>query len=321
MSDEAAENIHNPVLEAEITDCFRDVPAGIIVDATIGMGGHTERILESRNDIQVIGIDQDIEAIELASGRLKKFGDRVQIQHSNFAKIDDVLKAARTAKVSGIVADLGISSLQIDSTERGFSFRFDAPLDMRMDPSSNSPTAAELLAELSRDEIADIIYRFGEERFSRRIAGAITARREKGQPVQTARELARLIEGCVPRSRKERIHPATRTFQALRIAVNDELRSLEKFLKDAAGYIAENGKLVVITFHSLEDRIVKNAFLKFSGKCFCPPKIPQCVCGAKREFEILSRRPIIPGETEITQNPRARSAKLRIVRKLAVTNN
>lgn len=321
MSDETAENIHRPVLATEITEHFRDVPSGVIVDATIGIGGHTEQILESRDDIRVIGIDQDIEAINLATGRLKKFGDRVRIQHSNFAKIGKVLEAAQAGKVSGIVADLGISSLQLDSTVRGFSFRYDAPLDMRMDRGSQSATAEQLLTELSRVEIADIIYRFGEERFSRRIAAAIVARREKGRPVKTARELAQLIEGCVPRSRKEKIHPATRTFQALRIAVNDELGSLEKFLKDSAGYITEKGKLALITFHSLEDRIVKNAFLSFSGKCFCPPKIPQCVCGAKREFEILTRRPIVPGEIEIRQNPRARSAKLRVVRRLAEADN
>lgn len=321
MSDECTENIHLPVLAAEITEAFRDVPAGVIVDATIGMGGHTAGILESRDDIRVIGIDQDREAIKLASRNLKKFGDRVKIQHSNFGEIRAVLKEAGVGKVSGIVADLGVSSLQMDSAERGFSFKYDAELDMRMDPDSGAPTAAELLGRLSQGELANLIYRFGEERFSRRVASAIVENRDKGQPVKTARELARLIESRAPRSGREKIHPATRTFQALRIAVNNELGCLEKFLSEAADLVAVDGKMAIITFHSLEDRIVKNAFLKYSGKCFCPPRIPKCVCGARRRFEVLTRKPIVPSEAEIRRNPRARSSKLRIVQKIAESNN
>lgn len=316
MSDETAEIIHKPVLGAEITQIFGDVPPGIIVDATIGLGGHSEAILESRGDVSVLGIDQDAAAIELASGRLAKFGERVDIRHSNFREIRGVLNCAGIGKVAGIVADLGISSLQIDSPERGFSFRYDAPLDMRMNPDAGNPTAADLLAELSQSEIADLIYKFGEERFSRRIAAGIVARREQGKPIRTARDLAGLIERRVPRSRKEGIHPATRTFQALRIAVNDELGSLEGFVTGAADLLAADGKLAIITFHSLEDRVVKNAFLKLSGRCFCPPKIPQCVCGAKQTVEILTRKPITPGDEEVRQNPRSRSAKLRVARKL-----
>ena len=311
-----AENLHRSVLLEEAVEILNASSGGTFVDATLGMGGHTERILDLSPATRVIALDQDEEAIAIARKRLDKYGDRVEIVHSNFSRLKTVLADAGIESVSGVLADLGVSSLQLDSETRGFSFRFDAPLDMRMDPSSDEPTAAELLATLPEVEIANIIYRYGEERFSRRIARRIVERREGGDPVETTRQLAELIERTVRRSPKDKIHPATRTFQALRIAVNREMETLEQFLTDAMQVLKTDGRLAIITFHSLEDRIVKQSFHKMAGRCSCPPRIPQCVCGAKKVVEILTRKPMIPGEAEIAANARSRSAKLRAVRKI-----
>jgi len=316
MSDESPENIHAPVLLHETIDLLNARRGGVFVDATLGLGGHTAAILEANKLNTVLAFDQDEEAIELARTRLKTHEDRLTIFHSNFAEIKSVLANASIEKVEGILADLGVSSLQLDRGERGFSFRIDAPLDMRMDPTSGDPTAAELLTELSETEIANIIYQLGEERLSRRIARRIVERREKGTPVTTTGELARLIERSVPRNPKHKIHPATRTFQALRIAVNRELEVLERFVTGAVDILKTEGRLAIITFHSLEDRIVKQAFQKLSGKCSCPPRIPRCVCGAKKEVKILTRKPITPSDAEKDENPRSRSAKLRVVEKI-----
>jgi 16S rRNA (cytosine1402-N4)-methyltransferase len=266
----------------------------------------------------VIGIDQDDDALDKARERLTRFGDRVTFIHSNFSEIGSVVRDAGVEAGEGVIADLGVSSLQLDSTERGFSFRFDAQLDMRMDTTSGMPTAAELLATLPEIEIANIIYQYGEERFSRRIARRIVEKRAAGTPIETTHELVALIERSVRRNPKDKIHPATRTFQALRIAVNDELKALEKFIVEAIDILKTDGRLTIITFHSLEDRIVKRAFQKMSGKCFCPPRIPQCVCGAIKVVEILTRKPIVPGEEELADNVRSRSAKLRAVRKIEI---
>jgi 16S rRNA (cytosine1402-N4)-methyltransferase len=287
------------------------MPGDVFVDATLGLGGHTQALLETEATLRVIGIDQDVEAMKLAKERLKQFGDRVEFRQGNFA---DIRKLADSA--DGILADLGVSSLQFDSETRGFSFRFDAPLDMRMDAEGDDETAAELLERLSEEEIANIIYGYGEERFSRRIARRIVERRSSGSPVRTTKELAELVERSVPRKPKDKIHPATKTFQALRIAVNRELEVLEGFLKDSIDLLRPNGRLAVISFHSLEDRMVKQAFLKASGKCQCPPRIPQCICGAAKQVEILTKKPITAGDDELDVNPRSRSAKLRAVRKL-----
>lgn len=310
MSDE--QNIHISVLLAESIDLL-DPGAGNYVDCTLGLGGHSEAILERSEDAQVIGIDQDRQAIEGATSRLSRYGKRFRAIHANFADIRQVV----TEPVDGIIADLGVSSLQFDSETRGFSFRFDAPLDMRMDANADIPTAADLLATLSQDEIANIIYEFGGERFSRRIARRIVEKRERGERVRTTKELAELVERAVPRNPKLKIHPATRTFQALRIAVNDEIGILANFLEDAIALLKDNGRLAVITFHSLEDRVVKQTFAKWSGKCSCPPRIPQCMCGAIKAVEILTKKPITPSAEEIEENPRSRSAKLRGVRKLS----
>ena len=310
-----AENLHKSVLLDETVRMLAPAADEIFADCTLGMGGHTEAILEASEAVRVIGIDQDTEAIRLASERLKPFGERVKIFHANFAEIKTVLAEAGVQKVNGVLADLGVSSLQFDDAKRGFSFRFDAPLDMRMDAASDYETAAELLERLSEEEIADLIYKYGEERMSRRIARRIVWKREIGEPVKTTRELAETVEKAVGRKPKDKIHPATRTFQALRIAVNREIEILEEFIGDAVDCLKTGGRLAVITFHSLEDRVVKQTFQRLSGKCECPPRLPQCVCGARQEIEILTRKPIVPLESETADNPRARSAKLRVCSK------
>jgi 16S rRNA (cytosine1402-N4)-methyltransferase len=308
MTEKVAENLHKSVLLAECLQYLLPKKNGVFIDATLGMGGHTEAILQKK--AKVIGIDQDSEAIELAKVRLASFGDNFRVVKANFSEI----KQATDEKVDGILADLGVSSLQFDSETRGFSFRFDAPLDMRMDANSEDETAAELLERLSEFDIAKIIYEYGEEKFSRKIARRIVEKRESGEPIKTTKELANLVAKSV--YTKEKIHPATRTFQALRIAVNHELDILQQFINDSVDILKPNGRLAIISFHSLEDRIIKQTFQKLSGKCFCPPRFPQCVCGANKQVEILTRKPIVPSELEINENPRARSAKLRVIQKI-----
>lgn len=316
MPPKQIEKIHKSVLLSESLELLRPQAGEIFVDATLGLGGHAEAILETA-DTRLIGIDQDAEAIEFARTRLGRFGEKVRIFHANFAGVKDVLKIAGVQTVNGVLADLGVSSLQFDSGERGFSFRFDAPLDMRMNAAPETETAAELLARLSETEIADLIYNYGEERASRRIARRIVWKRELGEPVRTTRELAETVEKAIGRGKsKDKIHPATRTFQALRIAVNREIEILEQFIYDAVDILKTGGKLAVITFHSLEDRVVKQTFQKLTGKCSCPPRLPLCVCGAEKKIEILTRKPVLPSAIETSENPRARSAKLRVCQKI-----
>jgi 16S rRNA (cytosine1402-N4)-methyltransferase len=307
---------HKSVLLDEVVGFIEPADEMTVVDATLGLGGHSERILETFDNARVIGIDQDEAALKIAGERLDRFGDRFGSVHSNFSSIKDVIEAFKVGRVDSIIADLGVSSMQLDDSERGFSFRFDAPLDMRMN-SSAGQTAAELLDTLSEEEIADLIYKYGEERKSRKIARWIVNRRNEKRPVTTTADLADLVQRAVGRSPKAKIHPATRTFQALRIAVNDELGILERFIKDSVDLLKNEGRLCIITFHSLEDRIVKQTFQKLSGRCFCPPRIPRCVCGAEKRVEILTRRPVIPTEAEMNENPRSRSAKLRVCKRLA----
>ncbi len=310
------ENIHRSVLLAETIKVLKPQAGETFVDATLGLGGHAEKILADSDETRIFGIDQDAQAIAIARQRLGRFGDRIKIFHRNFSEIKRVLADAKVERVDGIIADLGVSSLQFDSAERGFSFRFDAPLDMRMNAEDDTETAADLLATLSEFEIARIIYEYGEERKSRRIASRIVWKRERGEPIETTKQLADTVEKAIGRGKQDKTHPATKTFQALRIAVNGELEILERFIRDAADVLKKDGRLAVITFHSLEDRIVKQTFQKLAGKCFCPPRLPQCACGAKREVEILTRKPIVPSEPELEENPRARSAKLRACLKI-----
>ena len=305
---------HRPVLLRETIESLAVERGGLFVDCTVGLGGHSEAILQTSPDAQVLGIDRDEEALTAARERLAEFGGRFRAVRADFRELMRVLATAEVKAVRGILADLGVSSLQLDSPSRGFSFRHEAPLDMRMDMSSGE-TAAELLGRLSEVEIARLIFEYGEERHSRRIARRIVERREAGEPVTSTTELAKLVERAIG-GKKRRIHPATRTFQALRIAVNRELEGLDQFVADAFDALEPHGRLAVISFHSLEDRIIKRTLLKLSGRCQCPPRLPQCVCGARQAVEILTRRPLTATEDEIAENPRARSAKLRIAAKL-----
>jgi len=301
---------HRPVLLRETIELLAAERGGLFVDCTVGLGGHSEAILQASPDAQVLGIDRDEEALGLATERLAQYGSRFRAVHADFRELTRVLATAKVRQVRGVLADLGVSSLQLDSPSRGFSFRHEAPLDMRMDV-SRGETAAELLGRLSEVEIARIIFEYGEERRSRRIARWIVERRERGEPVRTTTDLAELVERAVGRDKKRRIHPATRTFQALRIAVNGELENLDHFLVQAVDHLEQAGRLAVISFQSLEDRIVKRTLLKLSGRCQCPPRLPQCMCGAAKQVSLLTRRAIVPSEEEIEENPRSRSAKLR----------
>lgn len=314
--------IHRPVMPVESLAYLDAGKGGLFIDATLGLGGHTELILQASPDnpaTRVIGFDRDAEAIDLARQRLAQFGGRFEAVHYDYRQVKTVLLEKGIGSVAGVLADLGVSSFQFDTPERGFSFRFsgseaESPLDMRMDR-SQGVTAAELANRLSERELADIIFEYGEERASRRIARLIVAERAKAA-ITTTRQLADLVVRAVHQPGHWKIHPATRTFQALRIAVNRELEGLDKFVADAVDVLEPGGRLVVITFHSLEDRIIKQSFKFQSGQCACPPNQLVCQCGAARRVEILTRKAIQPSDVEIADNPRARSAKLRACRKL-----
>src|SRR5688572_11669121 len=260
-------------------------------------------------------MDLDTSALDYSRQRLAPFGERFRAFQTNFRAIAEVLRQANERDPSGVLVDLGVSSLQFDSPERGFSFRFDAPLDMRMDPTQGL-TASDLLQQLPESEIARIIFEFGEERHSRRIARRIVERREQGKPIRTTTELADLVRLAVGGHKRNQIHPATRTFQALRIAVNQELEGLGSFVESAVDLLIPHGRFVGISFHSLEDRVLKRELRKLSGHCECPPRLPVCECGARKAVEVLTRRPVAPGDSEVEENPRARSAKLRAAKRL-----
>jgi 16S rRNA (cytosine1402-N4)-methyltransferase len=302
---------HRPVLLRETIELLAPERGGLFVDCTLGLGGHSEAILQASAETTVLGIDRDDEALGLAKTRLAQFGSRFSAVHADFRELTRVLANAKVKSARGILADLGVSSWQLDSPSRGFSFRHDAPLDMRMDAKGDAETAAELLGRLSEVEIARIIFEYGEERHSRRIARLIVEKRKRGEAVGTTRDLADLVFRAVGPGKQRRIHPATRTFQALRIAVNRELEGLDRFVEDAVDSLEPEGRLAVISFHSLEDRIIKRTFLKLSGRCQCPPRVPACMCGARQAVDLLTRRPITPDASEIAKNVRARSAKFR----------
>ena len=308
---------HRPVLLRETIELLAAARGGLFVDCTVGLGGHSEAILQASSTSQVLRIDRDEEALGLARKRLALHGSRFRAVHADFRELTRVLATAKVRQVRGVLADLGVSSLQLDSPSRGFSFRHDSPLDMRMDVTSGE-TAAELLGRLSEVELARIIFAYGEERRARRIARWIVRRREGGEPIRTTRDLADLVQRAVGPERQRRIHPATRTFQALRIAVNSELESLDHFLVQAVDHLEPDGRLAVISFHSLEDRIVKRTLAKLSGRCQCPPRLPKCICGASESLEVLTKKPITPAEGELEENPRARSARLRGARRLPI---
>ena len=290
----------------------------LFVDCTVGLGGHSEAILEAAHEARVIGIDRDAAALDSTRERLAHFGERFRAVHADFRELDRVLKDLDEAQPVGILADLGVSSLQFDSPTRGFSFRFDAPLDMRMNPAPDEESAADLLLRLPEEEIAAIIFDYGEERNSRRIAKWIVESREQGKPITTTKELADLVARAAGKRKNWQIHPATRTFQALRIAVNRELEDLGRFVANAVDLLQPDGRFVVISFHSLEDRIMKQELRRLSGYCQCDSRgwSDVCTCGARRAVEILTKRPVVPDDAEIDANPRSRSAKLRACRKL-----
>ena len=310
---------HRPVLLRETMHFLAPERGGLFFDCTVGLGRHSEAILESSTETRVIGVDRDSAALSSASGRLAHFGERFRAVHADFREIDRVLRELEEREPVGVLADLGVSSLQFDSPTRGFSFRFDAPLDMRMNPESDDESAADLLLRLSEEEIAAIIFEYGEERNSRRIAKWIVESRGQGKPITTTKELADLVARAAGKRKRWQIHPATRTFQALRIAVNRELEDLGRFVATAIDLLQPDGRFVVISFHSLEDRIMKQELRRLSGYCQCELRqagASVCTCGARRVVEILTKRPVTADPIEIDENPRSRSAKLRACRKL-----
>ena len=299
-------SLHEPVLVAEALALLQPERGGAFVDCTVGLGGHGRAVLDA-GATRLIGLDRDADALRLAAEALAAFGDRVELVHADYRDLDRVLEARGLPHVAGILADLGVSSMQLDAEGRGFSFRRDEALDMRMDRSQGA-TAADLLASVGEKELADVIFQYGEERFSRRIARAIVTERRTA-PVTTTGRLAQIVRRAVPRRGYQRIDPATRTFQALRIWVNRELEGLEQFLVGAARRLLAGARLAVITFHSLEDRIVKHTFRALASLA---PAATGDVA-----VRILTRRPVEPTEEEIARNPRARSAKLRAIERMA----
>ncbi len=300
---------HKPVLFDEVMDSIITDRDAVYVDCTLGGGGHTQGILEnSSENSDVIAIDQDIQAIEFAKKRLEKFGNKLQIFQDNFRNIDTAVYLAGFEKVDRILMDIGVSSNQLDNVKRGFSYRFEARLDMRMD-SNLKISAYEVVNNFSEKEIADIIYKYGEEPKSRKIAKKIVEYR-KNKPIETTTELADIVIRSIGKSMKR--HPAKRTFQAIRIFVNKELEVLSETLDKAVKLLNKNGRLLVITFHSLEDRIVKEKFREYEDPCTCPKDIPICVCNKKSLGKIITRKPIVAKISELEENNRAHSAKLRI---------
>ncbi|MBN1878961.1 16S rRNA (cytosine(1402)-N(4))-methyltransferase RsmH [bacterium] len=305
---------HLPVMVDEVLLYLGHIQDGLIIDGTLGSGGHSEAILSATPDsVTVVGIDRDAAAVQAASARLSVFRSRFIAIHGNYCNWTGWKDRLPKHPVMGILLDLGLSSTQLESPGRGFSFRDRESLDMRFDMTLDIPTGADLVNSLSEQELADIIYRYGEDRSSRRIARAIV-RRRSGDRFETALDLSNTIAQLFHGS--SQIHPATRTFQALRIAVNSELDHLQTGLETAHSVLAETGRLVVISYHSLEDRIVKRFFIKYSGKCICPDTLPVCQCNRTAGFQILTRRPLMAKEGEVRNNPRSRSAKLRCAERL-----
>ncbi len=312
---EAQVPAHQPVLTGEVVRLLDPHPGGVYVDGTIGLGGHAEALLDAGPGITVLGIDRDSEALELAATRLRRFGEQVHLVHGNYRDMGVHLAQRGIQAVDGCLLDLGLSSFQLDSRERGFSFRKEGPLDMRMDRSSQE-TALDLVNGEPEEELDRILRLYGEERFSRRIAHAIVIERVKN-PIATTQDLALLVHAAIPRRfHPARIDAATRTFQALRIAVNRELENLGDGLQAGFEALTTGGVMAVISYHSLEDRMVKDFFRHKALACTCPPDLPVCVCHKKVEADVLTRRPILPSEGEVASNPRSRSAKLRAARKV-----
>ena len=307
---------HQSVLEGEILKHLDLEEGSLIVDGTLGDGGHTELILKNTTSVRVLAIDRDLDAIERAGKRLAPFKNRTILVHENFSNIKSILKKANVMNVNGLLLDLGVSSPQLDSPERGFSFMRNGPLDMRMD-STQKTTAADLLVNLSDRELVSTIKEYGEERYPKRIVRAIR-KAQIQNAITTTHQLSNIISSVIHLSRSTKIHPATRTFQALRIAVNNELEHIKKTLSDSIEILHSSARIMVISFHSLEDRIIKNFFKDEEKGCICPPKIPICSCGHIARLKIITRKPVTPSAKEVRSNSRASSAKMRVAERAYV---
>ncbi len=309
---------HIPVMLDEVMDWIAPRPGGRYLDATLGLGGHAGRIMElTSGGARLLGLDRDRQALDAARARLAPYGERVVTAHMSFRFFESALAEAGWDAVDGVIADLGVSSLQLDSAERGFSFVHDGPLDMRMDPDSGAEPAANIVNTASCERLKKLIWEYGEEPLAGRIARAVVAAREE-KKIETTLELARIVAAAYPARRRAlaRNHPATRTFQALRIAVNRELEEIETFLGRVIDFLRPGGRVAVISFHSLEDRIVKRIFRRESADCLCPREYPVCRCGHARKLILPMRKPLVPGVGEMRRNSRSRSAKLRVAERV-----
>lgn len=306
---------HKSVLLDQCLEVLNIRPDGVYLDGTLGGAGHSLEIVRRLTTGRLIGIDRDEAALRAAGERLEAYRDKVTLVHANFQELSSVLDRLEIPQVDGMLFDLGVSSPQLDDAERGFSYMADAPLDMRMDRDAGL-SAWEVVNTWDREELKRILYEYGEERYAPQIAAAIERRRSE-KPIETTLELSEVIRSAMPlHALREKQHPAKRSFQAIRIAVNDELGAVSRMMEDAVPRLKPGGRLAVITFHSLEDRIVKSAMQQAARGCTCPKEFPVCVCGKKPQIRILTRKPIVPGEKELAENPRARSAKLRAAEKL-----
>ena len=306
---------HKPVLLNECLEGLNIRPDGIYVDGTLGRAGHSREIARRLTTGRLIAIDRDQAALEAAPERLESHLDKVTLIHGNFGDVAAILRGLNIPAVDGMLFDLGVSSPQLDDGSRGFSYQHDAPLDMRMDQSAPL-TAFDVVNGWSQEELRRILWQYGEERYSGPIAAAIVRAREQA-PIQTTGQLADLIRGAMPaKARREKQHPAKRSFQAIRIAVNDELGEVERMLDTALNLLRPGGRIAVISFHSLEDRIVKTSLAGFARGCTCPPDFPVCVCGKTPDIRLVNKKPILPSAQELEENPRSRSAKLRVAEKL-----
>ena len=306
---------HYSVMLSETVDALKVKDGGIYADGTLGGGGHSHEILSRADDIRLVGIDQDDDAHKAAQVRLEKFGDKVTYVKDNFKNIAKILDDLEIEEIDGMVLDLGVSSYQLDNEERGFSYMKSAPLDMRMNQ-NNAFSAYNVVNEYTEDQLTEIFYRYGEENWSRRVAKFIVEKRAEA-PIETTGELSEIIKAAIPKNaRKDELHPEKRIFQAIRIEVNGELELLKGAVCDIVKRLKKGGRLAVITFHSLEDRIIKQVFSDLAKGCTCPANFPVCVCGKEPEIKVITRKPILPTKEELSENSRSKSAKLRVAEKL-----